>query len=707
DGLDEHDHDEAGGDVLRVRVPDLPEGVRLALGRGGLASRRGSEELDLDEAQAGEHGHAGVLELGLSEPVEVDSDIVDVGQAEGVESDVTGHGPVEEGRAVHERQGLGLLRDLAVKLRLLPDAVRSRGKGGGRAGHGQYGCDLGNHGWLEWSCGESSLSARKSHGSTQPQLKQICRLAGNTEVVNVTLLYVRRYACGRGALPQAQVRLGAAAAAAAAVLPACAVRAGVVSARGFRLFVVCCLLSAAEEARSFTCADWLCQDREVATNIMNDERRRAVADATAGVVAAISACLAFYPIDAIKTSLMATEEQPCSSLERQSTRRKRRQSIDLLAIQKLFRGLPHKLAHTSTSSFAYFYVYSLVQSRYASYRRGQGLSERPHASTKLLLTAFAAVVNTCITLPLDTISSRRQADVKHDYTQEEDKDKSDEMFVSARDSLGSGDDDYQSANVEGVAESDKRHAGRAGSKSSDGCATKMQLGQGQTGTEAREDSEDVSCDRSRNRQQQLYIKTPSKYKFSFSTNLPEEAFGTRNIGQDTTARRKRQMKTILSLWNGLFPATLLCANPAIQYAAFDSLKSALLHRLAADNRKQTEVLSMGQAFVVGLISKFFATIMTYPLIRCKVMLMVDSGITDSDESNDANHFPNGHENSTNGHSGYQSARETKHEARPRSLMRLLLHIFCRDGIRGLYRGFSLQLLHTVLKSAMLMMVREK
>ena len=150
DGLDEHDHDEAGGDVLRVRVPDLPEGVRLALGRGGLASRRGSEELDLDEAQAGEHGHAGVLDLGLSEPVEVDPDIVDVGQAEGVESDVTGHGPVEEGRAVHERQGLRLLRDLAVKLRLLPDAVRRRGEGGGRAGHGQYGCDLGNHGWLEF-----------------------------------------------------------------------------------------------------------------------------------------------------------------------------------------------------------------------------------------------------------------------------------------------------------------------------------------------------------------------------------------------------------------------------------------------------------------------------------------------------------------------------------------------------------------------------
>ena len=440
----------------------------------------------------------------------------------------------------------------------------------------------------------------------------------------------------------------------------------------------------------------------MAANVMHDERRRAVADATAGVVAAISACLAFYPIDAIKTTLMATEEQPCSSSERQSTRRKHRQSIDLVAIQKLFRGLPHKLAHTTTSSFAYFYVYSLVQSRYASYRRRRGLSERPPASTKLLLTAFAAVVNTCITLPLDTISSRRQADVKHDYTQE-DKDESDEIFVSARDGLTSN--DHRNAKLKEVAESDRRHSGYAGSNSRDGSATKMQIGLGQTRTESREDSTDGS----RNQQQQLYIKKPLAYKFSYSTNLPEEAFGTRNHTQDTTARRKRQMKTILSLWNGLFPATLLCANPAIQYTAFDSFKSALLQRLAADNGNQIEVLSMGQAFVVGLISKFFATIMTYPLIRCKVMLMVDTGM-DTDESNEANHFRNGHNgnaNSANGHSRHQSASETKNEARPRSLMGLLLHIFCRDGIRGLYRGCSLQLLHTVLKSAMLMMVREK
>jgi hypothetical protein len=45
---------------------------------------------------------------------------------------------------------------------------------------------------------------------------------------------------------------------------------------------------------------------------------------------------------------------------------------------------------------------------------------------------------------------------------------------------------------------------------------------------------------------------------------------------------------------------------------------------------------------------------------------------------------------------------------PHSLPLLLLHIHKYDGgIRGWYRGCSLQLLHTVLKSALLMMVRER
>ena len=43
-------------------------------------------------------------------------------------------------------------------------------------------------------------------------------------------------------------------------------------------------------------------------------------------------------------------------------------------IAELFRGLPHKVAHTVVSSFAYFFAYSLVQTKYAGYRRSLLLS---------------------------------------------------------------------------------------------------------------------------------------------------------------------------------------------------------------------------------------------------------------------------------------------------------------------------------------------
>mmetsp|Transcript_7662 Transcript_7662/g.11479 ORF Transcript_7662/g.11479 Transcript_7662/m.11479 type:complete len:259 (-) Transcript_7662:27-803(-) len=69
-GLDEGNHDKSGGDVLRVRVPNLPESIGLTLQRGGFASGGGSEEFDLNEAGDGEHGNAAVLDFLFPEVVE-------------------------------------------------------------------------------------------------------------------------------------------------------------------------------------------------------------------------------------------------------------------------------------------------------------------------------------------------------------------------------------------------------------------------------------------------------------------------------------------------------------------------------------------------------------------------------------------------------------------------------------------------------------
>jgi hypothetical protein len=119
---------------------------------------------------------------------------------------------------------------------------------------------------------------------------------------------------------------------------------------------------------------------------------------------------------------------------------------------------------------------------------------------------------------------------------------------------------------------------------------------------------------------------------------------------------------ITSLWKGLAPSLLLCSNPSIHYTVFDLLKANLL-----EGRSQQK-LSLSESFAMGLIAKLTATLATYPLIRAKILLMV---------------------------------------THRKSLLGCLIREYKRGGVRGLYRGCNLQLAHTILKSALLMMVRER
>lgn len=445
-------------------------------------------------------------------------------------------------------------------------------------------------------------------------------------------------------------------------------------------------------------------------------RNKAFADAAAGVIGSLVSMLAFYPVDVWKTSLQAeaanandvassgdTNNDDNDDLSSRKQLLQQVQSSALLSpkLQYLFRGLPHKIIHTIVSSFTYFYVYSLVQTKYSSYQqqmqhlrrhRGQHhIAKGEHVNststvTKLLLTAFSAMMNTCITLPLDTISSRKQAGTSTARTNYI-------KTVAQNDNL----EDAQCSSFLKDGESGEEY-------SSDAQNGKHQLEQQQCNAQ---DEHTPRCT------QQLYISTPEKYKFSFSTNLPEEAFATSSNtvknGGGGSSNSHQKLQSLLSLWNGLLPAMLLCTNPAIQYTMFDNLKNALFqHRYRENDTKeqqntvQSDKLSMWEAFVFGLISKFCATIITYPLIRAKVLLMVSPPEAFEDDNKGiGNEYKN---NGSKCNGSIKTPQTTKH---PRSLPLLLLHIFRKDGVRGIYRGCSLQLLHTILKSALLMMVREK
>ncbi|KAL7123936.1 hypothetical protein ABFS83_14G015500 [Erythranthe nasuta] len=137
-------------------------------------------------------------------------------------------------------------------------------------------------------------------------------------------------------------------------------------------------------------------------------------------------------------------------------------------------------------------------------------------------------------------------------------------------------------------------------------------------------------------------------------------------------------------FDGLGISLLLTANPSIQYTAFDQLKQRLLKektRKRSTDITSPEALSALSAFMLGAVSKCIATCITYPAIRCKVMIQS----ADSDENNDG-----------------------KSQKKPRKTVSgAISAIWEKEGILGFFKGLQAQILKTVLSSALLLMVKEK
>ncbi|KAL2469198.1 Peroxisomal adenine nucleotide carrier 1 [Forsythia ovata] len=136
-------------------------------------------------------------------------------------------------------------------------------------------------------------------------------------------------------------------------------------------------------------------------------------------------------------------------------------------------------------------------------------------------------------------------------------------------------------------------------------------------------------------------------------------------------------------YDGLGISLLLTSNPAIQYTVFDQLK--VRHLKQKQNKMETgsspEVLSAFSAFVLGALSKSIATILTYPAIRCKVMIQA----ADTNEDMD---------------------KKAKRKSR-KTVSSVLRAIWKREGVLGFFKGLHAQILKTVLSSALLLMIKEK
>ncbi|XP_050226098.1 peroxisomal adenine nucleotide carrier 1 [Mercurialis annua] len=137
-------------------------------------------------------------------------------------------------------------------------------------------------------------------------------------------------------------------------------------------------------------------------------------------------------------------------------------------------------------------------------------------------------------------------------------------------------------------------------------------------------------------------------------------------------------------FDGLGISLLLTSNPAIQYTVFDQLKQKHLagKQNASDNSSSAKALSAFSAFVLGAVSKSIATVITYPAIRCKVMIQA------ADDEDD----------------------ESKKKTQPKSIKTVpvvVQAIWKREGLLGFFKGLQAQILKTVLSSALLLMIKEK
>ncbi|CAM9147566.1 unnamed protein product [Ectocarpus sp. 12 AP-2014] len=540
----------------------------------------------------------------------------------------------------------------------------------------------------------------------------------------------------------------------------------------------------------------------------------ALSDALAGALGSVVAVAVFYPIDIAKTRAQAsspvttrsrhdndessgghdssTEESftapeggrvGSSNTARAGDGRRRvwfrsRTLAALLSIvrtegglTRMYEGIEAKVLQALLGSFVYFYAYAfikgLMRRRAAGGGSGGGASKPLRPSLNLLAAAMAGAVNQVFTLPLENITTRMQTAPQRTPS------------VEKNDGEGAGERGGHGA-MEGSSRLDGRRCG---------------VGNDTNGT-----------------WRDPFPATMAKVTQTGGDNQAPIKRGQRRPRQSVaavTGELYREGGGLGRFWRGFAPSLILTCNPAINYTAFDILKALWLRRrdaaaaaagavssttagssAAGTSGGGTEgFLNPLEAFVVAAAAKSLATLVTYPLIRAKVVLMTapsspsapivdrgsencsspavppaasasqlvtpkghvfgscgsgrigeatDEGRDEGDErlSNngedraaaaaaaaDATRMSDrgGSEHPIDASLGSAAAESTVAASSAsavdrgegtsggemHSMATVLVDIFRREGIGGLYAGCGAQLLHTILKSALLLATKEQ
>ena len=142
-----------------------------------------------------------------------------------------------------------------------------------------------------------------------------------------------------------------------------------------------------------------------------------------------------------------------------------------------------------------------------------------------------------------------------------------------------------------------------------------------------------------------------------------------------------------ALYRGIDASVVLCLNPALSFGLFERFKTIIMQRkLVSATLSHQTGLTTAEAFWLGAVAKAFATLVTFPAIRAKLLIQ-----TKGSEKDQASTKP----------------KSANKRAEPVSMHAVLAQLLRSEGILGLYKGVGPQLSKGVLSSALLLAAKER